>query len=285
MMKSVREIFLKIIKRQDGVALPSVLAMFAIGSLLIVPSINYIATNLNAGMMAEEEFMGILAADAGVEDALWKIKNDTPASFPYSYQITDINGLSVDIIIDEIDTIANEPIGQIGDHSDWLSVNVTATYDYGTGNYIYTMSLINNHTKTMKIEKIMVDLPPNVDYVSGSTSSNVTQPLNDEPSVNGSPLTGITLVWDNDTPHPSISGGATECHCFNLSGPPGIEEIEGHGFIEAQSEDIGTVWIMEAVPYSIEARAKDGSDSVVTIMAGVWGSSTELEISCWQVIR
>lgn len=266
-------------------ALPSVLAMFAIGSLIIVPSINYISTNLNAEMKAEEEYKGILAADAGVEDALWKIKNETPASLPYSYQITDVNGLSVDITIDEVDMIASEEIGQTGDHSEWLSVNITATYDYGTGNYTYIMSLINNHTKTMKIDKIMIDFPPNVDYVSGSISSNVTQPLNDEPSVNGSPSTGITLVWDNDTPHPSIDGGETEYHCFKLSGPPDIEGIEGHGFVEAQSEDIGTVWIMESVPYSIEAKAKDEDNSVVVaIIAGVWGSSTELEISCWQVI-
>ncbi len=285
MLKAVIEKISYIIKRQDGVALPSVLAMFAVGSLLIVPSINYVATNLNAGMMAEEEFKGILAADAGVEDALWKIKNDTPASLPYSYQITDINGLSVDIIIDEVDTIAGEPIGQTGDHSNWLSVNVTATYDDVSGNYTYTMSLINNHTKTMKIDKIIIDFPPNVDHVSGSTSSNVTQPLNNEPSVVGSSATGITLVWDNDVPHPTISGGETEYHCFKLSGPPDIEGIEGHGFVEAQSEDVETVWIMEAVPYSIEAKARDDSDSVVVIIrAGVWAGS-DLEISCWQVIR
>ncbi len=289
MMKSVREIFLKIIKRQDGVALPSVLAMFAIGSLLIVPSINYIATNLNAGMMAEEEFMGILAADAGVEDALWKIKNDTPDSFPYTYQITEINGHTVDITIDEVNTLAGEPIGQTGSHSERLTVTENVTYDYNTGNYTYTLSLTSNHNKPIKIDKILIDFPPGVDYVDGSTSSNVTEPEDADPHpVSGTPATGLTLVWENSQAGglPTISGWATEYHYFKLSGPPGIEGIEGHGFVEALSDDIGTVWVSEEIPYSVEAKAKDASEEVViTIRAGVWGSSTELEISCWQVIR
>ena len=274
-----------ILKRQDGLALPSVLAMFAIGSLLILPSINFIATNLNMGRMAEEEFKGIISADAGVEDALWKIKNEMPSPLPHSYQLTDINGHTVDITIDDVDTLVTETIGQTGGHADWLSVNATTTYDYVSGNYSYSMSLTNNHTETMKIENIMIDFPPDVDYVTGSMSSNVTQPLDKEPAVIGSSLTGITLVWNNGTPRPSISGGGTEWHCFKLSGPPDLEGIEGHGFVEAKSEDIGTVWIMEMAPYSIEAIAKDDSGAVVaTIIAGVWGSSSKLEISCWRVI-
>ena len=285
MLKAVIEKILCTIKRQDGVVLPSVLAMFAVGSLLIVPSINYIATNLNAGMMAEEEFKGILAADAGVEDALWKIKNDTPASLPYSYQIIDINGLSVDITIDEVDTIASEEVETSGSHTERLIVTENVTYDAGI--YYYTLSLTSNHNKPIKIDKILIDFPPGVDYVDGSTSSNVTKPPDADPTtISGSPATGITVVWINDEPQPAIDSYETAYHRFELSGPPGIEGVEGHGFVEAHSQDIGTVWVSEVIPYSITAQAKDASEEVViTIKAGVWGSSTELEISCWQVIR
>ena len=284
MIKAVKEKFLNLIKQQDGIALPAVLALFAIGSLIIVPSINYVATNLKAGTIALEEFKGILAADAGVEDALWKIKNDTPASFPYSYQITDINGLSVDVTIDQTGTVAGEPVGNPGAHDDRLIVTENVTYDAGI--YSYTLILTSNHNKPIKIDMILIDFPPNVDYVSGSTSSNVTKPPDaDPPTISGSPTTGITLVWINDEPQPAIPGWETEYHCFELSGPPGIEGIEGHGFVEAHSDDIGTVWVSEAIPYSITAQAKDASEAVVvTIRAGVWGGS-DLDISCWQVIR
>jgi hypothetical protein len=277
----VKKKFLNLIKQQDGFTLPAVLAMFAIGSLMLVPSINYVGTNIKAGMMAEEEFKGILAADAGVEDALWKIKNDTPASFPYSYELTGINGLSVDITIDEINTIAGEEVGGTGDHGDWLVVEETVTYDAGI--YSYVMSLTNDQPKNIKIVKILIDFPPGVDYVSNSTSSNVTDPLDADPTtIGGTPDTGIIVVWENSSP-PTIKN-ETKYHCFELSGPPGIEGVEGHGFVEALSEDVGTVWISDVRPYSIIAQAKDAFGEVVaTIRAGVW-RGVLLEISCWQVM-
>ena len=128
MIKAVKEKFFNLIKRQDGVALPAVLAMFAIGSLLIVPSINYVATNLKAGSMAREEFKGIIAADAGIEDALWKIKYETPASedLPYSYTVTGVNDLSVDVTIDTVSQIAGISLDEGGGHVDWFTVNSTA---------------------------------------------------------------------------------------------------------------------------------------------------------------
>jgi len=284
MIKAVKEKILNLIKRQDGAALPAVLAMFVVGSLLIVPSINYVATNLKASSTAGEEFKGILAADAGVEDALWKIKNDTPTEFPYEYQITDVNGLSVDINIDVIETVAGEPVGDVGNHDDRLSANTTVTYSDGT--YFYTLLLNSHHNKPIKIDMILIDFPPGVDYVYGSTSSNVTKPPDADPNtVSGSPATGITLIWINDEPQPSVPGWGTGYHCFELSGPPGIEGIEGHGIVEAHSEDIGTVWVNEYIPYTITAEAKDASEEVVaTIRAGVWAGS-DLGISCWQVIR
>ena len=77
--------------------------------------------------------------------------------------------------------------------------------------------------------------------------------------------------------------GETVYHYFELSGLPGIEGIEGHGILETQREDIGTVWISDVRPYSVIAQAKDGSDTVATIRAGVW-TDILLDVSCWQVI-
>ena len=280
MLKAVIEKISYTIKRQDGVALPSVLAMFAVGSLIIVPSINYIATNLNAGMMAEEEFMGTLAADAGVEDAMWKIKNDTP-DFLDPYTITDINGLSVDIDIDEVDTIASVEVDVTQGHAEWLIAEPLVTYDAGI--YSYTLSVNNTEEGNIWINTILIDFPPGVDYVDGTTVSEI---LAGEITVSGSPTTGITIVWTDEDDSWKIGKDETKYHHFQLSGPPGIQDVEGHGFLKITRQDMATVWISEEIPYSITAQAKDASEEVViTIIAGVWGSSTEVEISCWQVIR
>ncbi|MBA7658635.1 hypothetical protein ES703_66594 [subsurface metagenome] len=183
----------------------------------------------------------------------------------------------MDVTIDEVDTIAGEEVGGTGQHPDRLIVSENVTYDSGI--YFYTLSLTSNHNKPIKIDKILIDFPPELDYEVGSTGGDITS---DDPDVTGNPTTGITLVWIYDDP-PTIPSYETEYHRFELSGPPGIEGVEGHGFVEAHSQDIGTVWVSEVVPYSITAQAKDATDAVVaTIRAGVWGGS-QLKISCWQV--
>lgn len=279
MIKAVKEIFFNLIKKQNGVALPVVLAMFAIGSFLIVPSINYMATNLKAGLITKAEFKGILAADAGVEDALWKIKNED-TDFLEPYTITDINGMSVDIDIDEVDIIAGETVNS-GDKDEDLVVGANVTYNEGI--YSYVLSVFYAGTGLVNIVQILIDFPPGVDYVLDSTSTNITLPENSEPTVSGSPTTGITLVWVNGS-QPKIGSGETKYHCFELSGPAGIEGVEGHGFVSAQRQDVGDVWIGDVTPYSITAQAKDDSEAVVaTIRAGVWSGSGMLDISCWQV--
>ena len=184
----------------------------------------------------------------------------------------------MDVTIDEVNTIAGEEVGDSGHHEDWLQITREITYNAGI--YSYTMSLTNNGNGNVKIEKILIDFPPELDYEIGSTSGDITS---DDPDVTGNPTTGITLVWDIPTPHPTIPEGGTKDHFFQLSGPPDVEGVEGHGFVQANREDIGTVWDADSRPYSITAQAKDATDAVVaTIRAGVWGGS-QLKISCWQV--
>ena len=259
--------------------LPIVLAMLALGSLLIVPCLNYVSTSLKTGEMVEENVEGLYAAEAGVEDALWRIKNDKPASFPYSYQLTGINGMSVDVVIDEPTSIFGEETLPQGDHADWLIITKSVSYDAGI--YFYTLSVTNDGEGNIKIEKILLDFPPDLEYVDGSTSGNITTV---NPSVNGDQTTGITLIWDIPEPRLTIDEGVTADHTFQLSGPPDVTGVEGHGFVQATREDMGTVWDADsAIPYQITAQAKDATDTVVaTIRAGVWEGS-QLSIGCWQI--
>lgn len=278
MLRKAKRWLFNTLRREDGVVLPAVLALFAVGSLLIVPSLNYVSTNLEIGKIVEVKFKGMLAADAGIEDALWKIKYDTPSSFPYSYQLANINGMTVDIVIDEIESIAGEEVNAAGGHDDWLNIVKSVTYDAGV--YSYTMSLTNDGSGNIKIVKILIDFPPEIEYINGTTAGEIST---DEPVINGSPTTGITLIWEMSSPLPAISPGETKDHFFQLGGPPDAEGIEGHGFVEANRDDIGTVWDSDSIPYSIVAKSQNASEAAVaTIRAGVWTGS-ELEISFWRI--
>lgn len=278
MMSMVEKWLSKVIRKEDGVALPSVLAMLAVGALLIVPSLNYVATNIKATEKVEESFEGMLAADAGVEDALWRIKNDMPASFPFSYQVTDINGMTVDVVIEEVTSIAGEEVNPPAGHVDWLGITKLVTYESGI--YTYTMSIKNDGSGNFKIEKILIDFPPELEYEVGSTGGGITT---DDPTTNGSPITGITLFWEMSVPLPVIPEGAADNHTFQLSGPPDVDGVEGHSFVQANRADISTVCDADSHPFWITAQAKDSGNTVVaTIRAGVW-QGDQLDISSWKI--
>ena len=276
------------VKRQGGMAFPAVLVLFALGSLIIVPSIGYVATNVNFGVKGAEEFKAILAADAGVEDALWKIQNDVPDSLPYSYELTGINGFTVDVEIDEVSMLAGEEMVREGTQEDRLLVTSNVTYNEIEGLYNYNLMFTSNHNKPIKITKFVVYFSPGVGYIADSTTSNITKPVDLEPAVTGTPLTGITLIWENESPHPVVATYTTEYHLFKLSGPPGMEELimESYGFVQALSIDVGSVWINDIYPYTITSAAKTGPEDVeVSIRAGAWGGDGKIiSIDCWQVI-
>ena len=259
----------EIITGESGQAFLLVLVMLVLGSLLIVPSVTLASTSLKTGQMVEENMKGIYAADAGIEDALWRMINDKPASFPYNYEITGINGMSVSVVIEEVDSISGEPVEPPAGHVDWMDIT-------------------NKGTSNIKIEKILNDFPPDLEYVAGSTSGNITT---EDPTVTGNPTTGITLIWYMSAPYPIVEPGPdpgegeynTEAHTFQLSGPPGVAGVEGHGFVQARRGDITTVYDADSHPYTITAQAKNAADEVVaTIRIGAW-EGDELDVSSWQL--
>ncbi len=264
---------------ESGQAMLAVLALIALGGFLVIPVLNFSSTSVKTTQMFEKKLDGLYAADAGVEDALWIIKNDPPTSFPYSYQLTNLNGMTVDVVINEVTTIAGEEMGESGSHEDYIEIIKLVTYDSGI--YDYTMSVSNNGTGNIKIAKILIDFPPDLEYVIGSTGGDL---ISEEPNVTGNPTIGITVVWLPSPPYPSIPEGGTKYLTFQLSGPPDIIGVEGHGIVQATRQDVGTVWDSTSYPHSIVSQAKDSTDTVVAaIKVGVWAGSGQLDISCWQV--
>ncbi|MDD4858735.1 MAG: pilus assembly PilX N-terminal domain-containing protein [Dehalococcoidales bacterium] len=262
---------------QSGQALPIVLALLVFGSLVTVPSLNYAATSLKSSDATEAKTKGLYAAEAGIEDALWKLVNDKPASFPYSYELTGINGMTVGVTIDEVTVVFGEMIGGSGEHSDWLIITKEITWSAGV--YYYTMNLFNNGSGNMKIEQILIDFPAGISFVEDSTGGDITSL---DPDVNGYPGSGITVIWTLPSPT-TISAGSSKDHSFELSGAEGINGIEGHGFVRATRDDVGTVWDSDSLPYTITAQASNDSGQKSSIRAGVWQGTSLLDISCWQI--
>ena len=102
--------------RRRGMIFPFVLIFLVLGALLLVPLLSYMTTGLRINRVYDDKTSVIYAADAGVEDAKWKIQwgklaGYSPYEFnsPFSYTISEgaeigenINKYPVDVIIKNV---------------------------------------------------------------------------------------------------------------------------------------------------------------------------------------
>jgi hypothetical protein len=106
MRGEARKIVVKgLIRDEKGQALVLVLILLLIGGLISAPLLSYMGTGLNTGQIYEKRTDELYSADAGVEDAVWKIQNQdgylpcNPTGPPRNYTITDVNGKTVEVTI------------------------------------------------------------------------------------------------------------------------------------------------------------------------------------------
>jgi len=105
----MKEAVKRIVKDEKGRVMELVLILLTVGGLILAPLLGLMSTGLLAGQVYEKKTDELYAADAGVEDAVWKIQNDVeelprPACEaedpdPWSYNISNVNGKGVEVTI------------------------------------------------------------------------------------------------------------------------------------------------------------------------------------------
>jgi hypothetical protein len=97
-----------LVRNERGAALIIALILLLIGGLISAALLGHMGSGILAGVVHERRTAELYAADAGVEDAIWKIQyGETPvcpaSPEPSCYSIFDINGKNVTVCI-EYDT-------------------------------------------------------------------------------------------------------------------------------------------------------------------------------------
>ena len=88
------------IRNEKGNVLILVLILLVVGGLILTPLLGLMGTGLLAGKVYEKKMDELYAADAGVEDAIWKIMHSENISYPYYYpKPLTVNNKSVDVEI------------------------------------------------------------------------------------------------------------------------------------------------------------------------------------------
>jgi len=104
----MKTIVKRLARDEKGASLVLVLILLLISGLIIGPLLSYMGTGLITGEVYEMRTDELYAADAGAEDAIWKIQNNEgnlPCSPGQSwpYNIADVNGKSLEISIEYLD--------------------------------------------------------------------------------------------------------------------------------------------------------------------------------------
>jgi hypothetical protein len=102
----MKEAVKRIVRDEKGRAMELVLILLTVGGLVMTPLLGLVSTGLLAGEVYEMKTDELYAADAGVEDAAWKIQNQvaevqglSPCYPAWSYNIADVNGKSLNVTI------------------------------------------------------------------------------------------------------------------------------------------------------------------------------------------
>lgn len=150
----MKTIMKRAIRNEKGSVLPLVLVLLVVGGLVLAPLLGLMSTGLVSGQVYERKTDELYAADAGVEDAVWKIQSQVDEVYylycgqgnhTWSYNISNVNDKAVAVTIEYVDPLTYKVIstatGDVG------GTKVTAYVTGASNNYslITDYILISQH--------------------------------------------------------------------------------------------------------------------------------------------
>jgi len=278
--------FLKLLHNSEkGQALALVLAFLALGSLVVVVSVNYSTTALKATKNTIEDVRGMYAAEAGVELVIWGLRQEYE---PEESVSDNVNGLSVEMetVFEGIFTVYLDDLiePEPGVHYDWLVLESNVVLVGGsTANYTLSIDRTEEASGTIRLIEVGVKLPSNYEYVDGSPGLFPDNLSNDDPDEEGVTEGGdewVRWLW-NPGQGPQITGNHT--HGFYIDG---FGSFGGsYGWAIAQSQDVGAIGEITGELFTINSIARDDGRYIIGIKAEVMEVGGEIYILSWEIIR
>lgn len=230
-----------------------VLILLFVGGLIIAPLLAYMSTGLKAGQMYEEKMTSFYAADAGVGDALWRIKNDQlPPEQPY---YLTVNEKTVAVTIDSVWILEGieSPAHGTTPHAQLVALGRPINLDTGEYEVMITCDLTGTYQRQggINLDRIGVYLPPGFGYLG--PSSGITESGPDSIDIRG----GVTLIWDLSPPENFPNKQVTTKSQFFYIEPIGKDPPGDFAWVRTKSHDIYLSWDEDFTISSITATATD----------------------------
>ncbi len=299
----MKNVLKKLVRDEEGQAFILVLIFLLVGGLIIGPLLGYMGTGLLAGQMHEEKMEGLYAADAGIEDALYKIMTNDPdlptvlgASYP-PYFIADVNGHRVDVEIvleEDVDQFLIELLGgDAGVHDEWTLI---VDIDLEPGEY--TMSVTySGAAANKKIDGVGAWFR-GTDYVCTNDSAGEALVVPVIPDMNDDYPNdiftteeyrgGTVFKWSwTAADRPVFQPDETRTQTFTYI-PEEIPAL-AVAWVEVGSEDVGTVPTSVTFgTYKVIATATDiaTGEQTVVVAYPAWqdgGGLNAVDILAWEI--
>jgi hypothetical protein len=234
----------RLMKNEKGQALVITLLLLLIGSLIITPTLSLMGTGIQSGRVYEQKDDEIYAADAGVEDAMWRIRNDTLDDLlgagysPYDYSSTYqypynlfVNGKNVTVSIQNvwiptgISTPDAATAKQIIDDEKLIIVGypdaAASTYD---------IKIVYYGSSDINVKTLGIWLSSGFEYSEYSGSCSLQGKTWYRAPTISLDKGGCVVVWNFTSPYPSLkndfTGGSSgnptvKTFTFKYTGPQG----------------------------------------------------------------
>jgi hypothetical protein len=202
------------LRDEKGYVLTLVLTLLVLGGLILTPLLGLMSTGLIAGQVYENKMYEYYAADAGIEDALWRLLNEEMdnINWPLRYDLPGlVNNKQVRVAIESVWLLEglsdlglpnSQPAeGDSNYGNDHWTVTGAINID-NTANYIIDITSDEPDAENATVDHIGVWLPRGYSYVEGSVEINGVAIGEDDLVKDPDPLEGIlhkggtVLVWD-----------------------------------------------------------------------------------------
>ena len=263
-------------KGESGLVLIWALILMAIGMILLVPVLELAGTSLRAAQIHETKTLGFYAADAGLQDAMSRIRLvDNMEGFDLpeipgdqvSYTLQEeINGRQVDVTIENLwllGGIESEENGTMP-HQELVVTQSTSGIGGTSAGYKIEVSY-DGSAGNLKVQRVAVWLPAGFSYVAGSASGITTDEPTQEPYRGG-----IGLMWEfqpavnfEDLPAPGAGGGFTPgteypaVRELNFDFEPATNPVGSFAWIRTNRADVYLSWDTECGSYRVDVTAID----------------------------
>lgn len=175
-------------RKQNGQTLIIVLIILAVGSLLIVPTLNYVSTGLLGIRVAKNSLLTQYALDAAAEYQLWQLdySDNVTELLEQPDETITVNGIDVEVGL-EVPPPPELPDPPIVVSGKGLQISLESSPSWISlgyeGNITYTIKFYNCGTATMVASYAQTILPIGFEYVENSWETDLQDEYGEPPTI------------------------------------------------------------------------------------------------------